>query len=112
MLIHTNVHEMVPAFKDWSGVSNKPCVENLIVLTINCNQDQDAFAPLEICQIVHYLYPAISKYSIGTGMALAVHQIIAVLNPSNEIVPTSTHTAHMLMQSVSVYSTWSMVHGT
>ena len=38
MLIHTKVHEMMPAFKDWSGVSNEPCVENVIVLTINCNQ--------------------------------------------------------------------------
>ena len=34
----------------------------------------------------------ISKYSIGTGLALAVHQMIAVLNLSNEIVPTSAHT--------------------
>ena len=52
--------------------------------------------------------PYISKYSIGTGLALAVHQMIAVLSASNEIAPTSTHC--MLMESVSVQSLWSMVH--
>ena len=54
-----------------------------------------AFDFLNICQALHYLHPArldISKYSIGTGLALAVHQMIAVLNLSNEIVPTSAHT--------------------